>query len=127
VIDLSREGRRDGVVRLTEGKGVDVVIDGVSFSITRAALASLAFGGMLVVVGYSGGREATIDVTDLIWRGAQVCGFTFKPGIFSAETLQAARKACVDCLTKALFNRRSPKCFRCPRAKRSIPCSRVPA
>jgi NADPH:quinone reductase-like Zn-dependent oxidoreductase len=111
VIDLSRESLQDGVMRMTEGKGVDVVIDGVSGTLTGAALGSLAFGGMLVVVGYSGGREATIDVTDLIWKGAQVRGFTFKPGIFSAQTIAAAQKACLDFLAAGALQPTIAKVF----------------
>jgi NADPH2:quinone reductase len=75
VIDLSREHLRDGVMRFTDGKGIDVVIDGVAGPVTGPALASLAFGGMLVSVGYSGGTKTAINVTDLIWRGARVRGF----------------------------------------------------
>src|SRR5207253_3050641 len=111
VIDLSREQLKDGVMRLTNDKGVDVVVDGVSGALTSDALGSLAFGGMLVVVGYSGGREATIDVTDLIWKGAQVRGFTFQPGIFSAETIHAAQKACVDFLAAGALQPTIAKVF----------------
>jgi NADPH:quinone reductase-like Zn-dependent oxidoreductase len=34
VIGLSREALQDGVMRLTNGKGVDVVVDGISGSLT---------------------------------------------------------------------------------------------
>jgi NADPH2:quinone reductase len=94
VIDLSRESLRDGVMRFTGGKGVDVVIDGVGGSVTGAALSCLAFGGMLISVGYADSRTTSIDVTDLIWRGATVRGFIFNPSIFSAETIAAAQQAC---------------------------------
>ena len=57
VIDLSRESLKDGMLRITGGKGVDVVVDGVSGKLTGQALASLAFGGTIVVAGYAGGRE----------------------------------------------------------------------
>src|SRR5207244_6255550 len=67
VIDLSSESLVDGVVRLTGGRGVDVVLDGIAGPVTGPATASLARGGMLVSIGYSGGTQASIDVTDLIW------------------------------------------------------------
>src|SRR5258708_5334903 len=57
VSDLSRQSLRDGVMRLTDGKGVDVVVDGVGGPPAGAALGTLAFGGMLVSVGYAGGRK----------------------------------------------------------------------
>ena len=72
VIDLSRESLKDGVRRITNGRGVDVVVDGVSGSLTGQALASLAFGGTLVIAGYAGGREAEVNVTDIIWKAATV-------------------------------------------------------
>ena len=36
----------------------------------------LALGGVLITLGYSGGRKTTIDVTDLIWKGARMAGFS---------------------------------------------------
>jgi len=111
VIDLSREALQDGVMRLTNGKGVDVVVDGISGSLTKAALGSLAFGGMLVIAGYAGGRDAAVDVTDIIWKGAQIRGFTFKPGIFSAETVEAAQQACIDFLAAGALQPTIAKVF----------------
>ncbi|RDK08386.1 quinone oxidoreductase family protein [Cupriavidus lacunae] len=91
VIDLSRENLKDGVLRITGGKGVDIVVDGVSGKLTGQALASLAFGGTVVVVGYAGGREAEVSITDIIWKGATIRGFTFR--LFAPETIAAANKA----------------------------------
>jgi len=88
VIDLSRESLKDGVARLTGGKGVDVVVDGVSGALTGQALASLAPGGTLVIAGYAGGRAADVDVTDVIWKAATVRGFTFR--LFAPQTVAAA-------------------------------------
>ncbi len=88
VVDLSRESLRDGVRRLTDGKGVDVIVDGVSGRLTGEALASLAFGGTLVIAGYAGGRMAEVDVTDIIWKAATVRGFTFR--LFAPPTIAAA-------------------------------------
>ncbi len=85
VIDLSSESLRDGVMRITNGKGVDVVIDGVSGPLTREALGCIAFGGTYTVVGYSGGREANIDVTDVIWKAVKMRGFTFRG--FAPQTI----------------------------------------
>jgi NADPH:quinone reductase-like Zn-dependent oxidoreductase len=91
VIDLSREGLKDGVLRITEGKGVDVVVDGVSGKLTGEALASLAFGGTVVIAGYAGGREAEVNVTDIIWKAATIRGFTFR--LFAQQTVAAASAA----------------------------------
>jgi NADPH2:quinone reductase len=75
VIDLGSEGIGDGVRRLTDGRGVDVVIDGLGGPFTGAALGALALHGTLIALGYSAGRAAGIDVTDLIWKRARMFGF----------------------------------------------------
>ena len=96
VIDLSRESLKEGVLRITEGKGVDVIVDGVSGSLTGEALASLAFGGTFVIAGYAGGREAEVNVTDIIWKAATIRGFTFR--LFDPQTMAAANAALLDYL-----------------------------
>ena len=76
VIDLSRESLTDGVKRITGGQGVDIVIESVGGSVTGQALSSLALNGVLTTLGYSAGRTATIDLTDLIWKRARMSGFS---------------------------------------------------
>jgi NADPH2:quinone reductase len=76
VVDLSTEGLADGVRRITDGKGVDIVIESIGGSVTSEALSSLALGGVLITLGYSAGRKTTIDVTDLIWKRARMAGFS---------------------------------------------------
>ncbi|HWZ60319.1 MAG TPA: zinc-binding alcohol dehydrogenase family protein [Gemmatimonadaceae bacterium] len=76
VIDLTTEGLADGVRRITTGKGVDIVIESIGGSVTGEALSSLGRGGVLITLGYSAGRKTTIDVTDLIWKGARMAGFS---------------------------------------------------
>ena len=39
-------------------------------------MSSLGPGGVLLTLGYSAGRKTTIDVTDLIWKGARMAGFS---------------------------------------------------
>src|ERR1700688_2150323 len=76
VVDLTREGLTDGVRRITAGRGVDIVIESIGGTVTSAALSSLGLGGVLITLGYSGGRKTTIDVTDLIWKRARMAGFS---------------------------------------------------
>lgn len=75
VIDLSKERLSEGVMRLTDGKGVDVALDTIGGTITGEALASLAAGGRLVQMGYPAGTTPTIDVMNLIWKPASIHGF----------------------------------------------------
>jgi NADPH2:quinone reductase len=76
VIDLSEEKLSDGVRRITEGYGADIVIDAIGGEILSQALGTLAIGGSLTTLGYSGSRKTTIDVTDLIWKRASMKSFS---------------------------------------------------
>jgi NADPH2:quinone reductase len=76
VIDLSVEKLSDGVRRITGGYGADIVIDAIGGEILSEALGTLAMGGSLTTLGYSAGRKATIDVTDLIWKRASMKSFS---------------------------------------------------
>ncbi len=76
VVDLSAESLAQGVRRLTDGAGIDVVIDAIGGTITSEALKAMAMGGSLVTLGYSAGRNTTIDVTDIIWKDLSVTGFS---------------------------------------------------
>ena len=61
--------------RLTGGDGADMVIDGVGGAVLSEALGALALGGSLTTLGYAAGRQATIDVTHLIWQRASIQSF----------------------------------------------------
>lgn len=75
VIDLTSESIGDGVRRITGGKGADVVIESLGGAYTGLSLGALALNGTLLTLGYSAGRNAQIDVTDLIWKRARMVGF----------------------------------------------------
>ena len=109
VIDLSKESLKDGVIRITKGKGVDAVVDGVSGKLTGQALAALAFGGTIVVVGYSGGREAEVNITDVIWKAATIRGFTFR--LFAPETVIAAKEVLLGYLQEGALQPTVAKVF----------------
>ena len=66
VIDTSLEKLGDGVRRITDSYGADIVIDGIGGEVLSEALKALALGGSLTTLGYSASRKTTIDVTDLI-------------------------------------------------------------
>ncbi len=76
IVDLSAESLAAGVTRMTGGRGVDVVIEGVGGALTGQALATLALNGVLTSLGYSAGRKTTIDATDSIWKRASMRGFS---------------------------------------------------
>src|SRR6201998_3837098 len=72
VIDTSLEKLADGVRRVTDGYGADIVIDGIGGEVLSEALKALALGGSLTTLGYSASRQTTIDVTDLIVPQASI-------------------------------------------------------
>jgi NADPH2:quinone reductase len=72
VIDTSLEKLGDGVRRITDGYGADIVIDGIGGEVLSEALGALAIGGSLTTLGYSASRKTTIDVTDLIVPQASI-------------------------------------------------------
>jgi NADPH2:quinone reductase len=75
IIDGSCETLSDGGRRITDGNGVDIVIDAIGGEVFSGALATLAPGGTFITFGYSAGRKTTIDVTDVIWKSATIKGF----------------------------------------------------
>jgi NADPH2:quinone reductase len=72
VIDTSVEKLSDGVRRITDGYGADIIIDGIGGEVLSGALKALALGGSLTTLGYSASRKTTIDVTDLIGPQASI-------------------------------------------------------
>jgi NADPH:quinone reductase len=82
IINLSAEKIGDGVRRITDGRGVDIVIESLGGAFIDDGLSSLAVGGTLITIGYTAGRKAGIDVTDLIWKRARMAGFALvvQPG-----------------------------------------------
>src|SRR6266481_3195588 len=77
VIDLSIGKLGDGVRRITDGYGSDIVIDAIGGDVLSEALGALAMGGSLTMLGYSASRKSTIDVTDVIWKRASIKSFSF--------------------------------------------------
>jgi NADPH:quinone reductase len=74
VIDTSLEKLGDGVRRITNGYGADIVIDGIGGEVLSQALGALAVGGRVTTLGYSASRKTTIDVTNLIVPQASIRG-----------------------------------------------------
>jgi NADPH2:quinone reductase len=72
VIDTSLEKLGDGVRRITDGYGADIVIDGIGGEVLSEALKTLALGGSLTTLGYAASRKTSIDVTDLIVPQASI-------------------------------------------------------
>jgi NADPH:quinone reductase len=68
------EGFKDAAKELTEGRGVDIVVDPVGGDRFTDSLRSLAPGGRLLVVGFTGGEIPTVKVNRLLLNNVDVVG-----------------------------------------------------
>jgi NADPH:quinone reductase len=76
VVDLSTESLTEGVRRLSDGYGADIIVDSLGGDVLSEALGVLARGGSLTTLGYAASRKTTIDVTNLIWKDASIKSFS---------------------------------------------------
>lgn len=72
--DYRTEGWRDAVKTLTEGRGVDVVLDPVGGDATLEALRLLAWEGRLLIVGFTSGTIPAIPANRLLLKRASAIG-----------------------------------------------------
>ncbi len=68
------EGFRDAVKELTEGRGVDVLVDVVGGDLMTDSLRSLAPLGRLLVLGFTGGEIPQVKVNRLLLTNVDVRG-----------------------------------------------------
>lgn len=68
------DGFKQRVKELTEGRGVDIVVDPVGGDRFTDSLRSLASGGRLLVIGFTGGEIPTVKVNRLLLNNIDVVG-----------------------------------------------------
>jgi NADPH2:quinone reductase len=68
----------DGVLRATDGRGVDVIIDHVGGSILADNIRALALKGRLVSVGRTATRAGECDLDEIARKRARIIGVTFR-------------------------------------------------
>ncbi len=77
-VDLSVENLRDGlreqVHALTEGRGADIVLDPLGDRFFSAALRAVAWCGRLVVIGFAAGEIPSVKVNYLLLKNIEVSG-----------------------------------------------------
>jgi NADPH2:quinone reductase len=78
------------IARLTEGRGVDVILDMICADYLARNLASLAIGGRLVVIAFLGGGKAEVDVEGMVRKRQTLCGSTLRPQTPAEKGLIAA-------------------------------------
>ncbi|GGH50184.1 quinone oxidoreductase [Comamonas phosphati] len=114
VIRYRGEGALDVAARvmdITQGYGVDVAYDGVGRDSFDGSLASLAFGGQLVMYGQSSGPVPPLEMPRLAARSASVC----RPMVFHfvrhPKEREAMAQRVFEALRKKHFRMAEPKSF----------------
>lgn len=77
-IDYRSEDFAERVRELTQGRGVDVVLDHIGARYFAPNLAALAVGGRLVLIGLMGGVRSEINLAELLIKRLSVIGSTLR-------------------------------------------------
>ena len=82
------------VLRLTDGRGADVVLDMVAGDYVAREIACLAEDGRIVIIAVQGGTRAAIDAGAVLRKRLTVTGSTLRPRpvAFKAAIAQALRR-----------------------------------
>jgi NADPH2:quinone reductase len=73
-IDYRAEGWSETAKSLADGRGADVIVDPVGGRATTEALRALAYGGRLLIVGFSSGEVPQIPANRLLLKRASAIG-----------------------------------------------------
>ena len=77
-VDLSRDNLRDSlrgqIHALTDGRGVDIVLDPLGGDYFDAAIRAVAWCGRVVVIGFAAGRIPAVKVNYLMLKNIEVSG-----------------------------------------------------
>jgi putative PIG3 family NAD(P)H quinone oxidoreductase len=79
VIDYKSEDFADAVLRLTDKRGVDVILDHIGGAYLAQNQKALATGGRLAVIGVMGGRKAELDIGRLLTQRQSILGSVLRP------------------------------------------------
>jgi len=74
------------IKRLTDGRGVDVVLDMVSGEYINRNIKCLADDGRIVIIAQLGGSKATIDTAQVMRRRLTITGSTLRPRSVAFKT-----------------------------------------
>lgn len=73
-LDYAQEDLKDGLKRLTDGRGVQVVYDPVGGALAEPALRAIAWKGRYLVVGFAGGEIPKIPLNLVLLKGCDLLG-----------------------------------------------------
>jgi len=74
VINYATEDLKEGLRRVTGGKGVDVIYDPVGGAYAEAALRSIAWQGRFLVIGFAAGEIPKIPLNLALLKGCDIVG-----------------------------------------------------
>ena len=97
VIDYQQQDFQEEVAKLTDGRGVDVILDHIGAAYLHANLKSLAVNGTLMLIGVMGGAKSDLNLAQLMVKRQKIAGSVLRPrpvdekaaivGRFASETL----------------------------------------
>jgi NADPH2:quinone reductase len=90
------DGFKDSVKALTDGRGVDIIMDPVGGDRFTDSVRSLAVGGRLLVVGFTGGEIPTVKVNRLLLNNVDVVGAGWGAWTFSHPGFLAEQWAALE-------------------------------
>lgn len=106
-VNYREENFADAVLKLTDGKGIDIVIDHVGASQFQDNVRCMALRGRLVSVGRLGGNNSEINLDFLALRRLQLIGVTFRTRTLE-ERAEIARRFTADVLPALADGRLRP-------------------
>lgn len=74
VIDYKSQSFADEVKSITDGKGVDVILDHIGGAYFKDNMKSLALSGRLVIIGLMGGIKAEINLATMMVKRQKIVG-----------------------------------------------------
>ena len=96
-INYASEDLRERIKALTEGHGIDAIVDPVGGPFTEPALRSLAWRGRLLVVGFAAGEIPKIPLNLVLLKGSAIVGVFWgdflrrEPAAFAASVAQLGK------------------------------------
>ncbi len=93
-MDNLRDGLRDAVHAVTDGNGVDIIIDPVGGAANAAALRAIAWRGRMVVVGFAAGDIPVFKANYLLVKNIAVSGLQWSD--YRQRDAAQVRKAQID-------------------------------
>jgi len=96
-INYQAESVPDAVMRLTDKKGVNLVVDSVGGATLKGSLASLGYRGRVSLVGNAGREPMTVDVSSLMGGNRSLSGVFLGAEIMSDRAHDMIQRLIDDC------------------------------